>query len=220
MTPSKEAIEAAIAKYLSLRHMATHHHMMTPALQAAYAVDFAALQQENEKWRQLAKCAGFNEKGLLAVGEELAKREQEIEDLRSTRQHIETQLTKDIIRLQQENERLKNINTSLADRSLSLERDVNLLKMENERLRQEASDAPDVQEVVIRKLDLVSKDLVRELAEALKEAGGQLQEHHNMSLHKARMWMFDSNGDCKVCKPSGILTKIDAALARAEEVLK
>lgn len=40
--------------------------------------DFAALLKENAQWKQIVDCAGFDQKGLLAVGAELDKREKEI----------------------------------------------------------------------------------------------------------------------------------------------
>lgn len=47
MTPSKEAIEAA--KELFDRHYMQWPVIYTQALEAAYAIDFVALQQENER---------------------------------------------------------------------------------------------------------------------------------------------------------------------------
>lgn len=80
MTPSKEAIEAAIAKYLSLRHMGTHHHMMRPALEAAYAIDFAALQaQLMDKDADVASLMDQ----LLKCDNLLAASQREVERLRA-----------------------------------------------------------------------------------------------------------------------------------------
>ena len=44
--------------------------------------ELTALKAENEKWNAMAKCNGFEIKGLLAVGERLIELEQENERLR------------------------------------------------------------------------------------------------------------------------------------------
>jgi hypothetical protein len=74
--PSREEVEAVLNVSKVLLKDDTEDIRLS--LKAAYSIKFAALRDENAKWERMAECAGFNKNGLLAVGEELQKRDEQL----------------------------------------------------------------------------------------------------------------------------------------------